>query len=385
MNLLGGFAHNPHVVLAAAADVREDAVQAFATDYKIRGYSSVEKMCEDPEIDAVYVVTPTPFHAEHVITAAEHGKHVITTKPMAVTMEQCEQMVAAAERNNVRLVCGHTQSLLFPVRKLAELVWSGEFGKLGMLQTWNYTDWIYRPRRPYELDITLGGGVVYRQSPHQIDILRLIAGVKVRSVRAQVISMDPVRRAPGAFTVWLQFEDGTPGTIVYSGYGHFSTGEITFGRDPFAGARSRPRASSTAEEEAAKNAMGYTSGRTGTTTERSDDGSFTTFGLTLVSCEKADLRQSPHGIWVYDENGKREITLPPDEARGEAEFEELYQAVRNNVPPLHDGGWGAATHEITLAIMESGRENKEIVLTRQTEVPPERRKAGALTSPNPAG
>ncbi len=380
MNLLGGFAHNPHIVLNAAADVREDAVKAFAADYGVEGYTSVEQMCESPNIDAVYVVTPTPFHAEHVIAAANHCKHVITTKPMAVTMEQCEQMVEAAERNHVRLVCGHTQSLLFPVRKLAEMVWSGEYGRLGMIQTWNYTDWIYRPRRPYELDLSVGGGVVYRQSPHQIDILRLIAGIKVRSVRAQVITMDPSRRAPGAYTVWLQFEDGTPGTIVYSGYGHFNSGEITFGHEQRSPNSLGRRPMSAAEEEAAKNASGYTPGRAGSTTDRAPDGTFTTFGLTLVSCEKADLRQSPHGIWVYDENGRREVTLPTDEARGEAEFEELYQAVTNNVPPLHDGSWGAATHEITLAILQSAQEGREIFLARQTEVPPERRNAGTPTS-----
>jgi phthalate 4,5-cis-dihydrodiol dehydrogenase len=373
MNLLPGFEHNPHVVMAAAADVREDAVQAFAKDYQVEGYTSVEKMCESADIDAVYVVTPTPYHAEHAITAAEHGKHVITTKPMAVSMEDCERMVEAAERNNVRLVCGHTQSLLFPVRKLAELVWSGEFGRVGMLQTWNYTDWIYRPRRPWELDVTVGGGVVYRQSPHHIDILRLIAGTKVRSVRAMVMSLDPARKAPGAFSVWLQFEDGTPGTIVYSGYGHFSTNELTWG--PELRLRAPAGARTAEQEEAAKNAMGYVAGRGAAATARSEEAPFTTFGLTLVSCEKADIRQSPHGIWVYEESGRREIVLPPDEARGEAEFEELYQAVTNNVPPLHDGRWGVATHEITLAIMESAAAGKEIILSRQTEVPAERRRA----------
>jgi phthalate 4,5-cis-dihydrodiol dehydrogenase len=373
MNLLPGFEHNPHVVLAAAADVREDAVQAFAKDYAIEGYTSVEKMCESPNIDAVYVVTPTPFHAENAITAAEHGKHVITTKPMAVSMEDCERMVEAAERNNVRLVCGHTQSLLFPVRKLAELVWSGEFGRVGMIQTWNYTDWIYRPRRPWELDVTVGGGVVYRQSPHHIDILRLITGTKVKSVRAMVLSLDSSRSAPGAFTVWLQFEDGTPGTIVYSGYGHFSTNEITWG--PELRLRAPPGARTAEQEEAAKNAMGYVAGRGAGGSRRAEEAPFTTFGITLVSCEKADLRQSPQGIWVYEESGRREIVLPPDEARGEAEFEELYQAVTNGIPPLHDGRWGAATHEITLAIMESAEQGKEIYLTRQTEVPEERRRA----------
>jgi phthalate 4,5-cis-dihydrodiol dehydrogenase len=373
MNLLPGFEHNPHVVLTAAADVREDAVKAFANDYKIEGYTSVDKMCESPNVDAVFVVTPTPFHAEHAITAAEHGKHVITTKPMAVTMEDCERMVEAAERNHTWLVCGHTQSLLFPVRKLAELVWSGEFGRVGMIQTWNYTDWIYRPRRPWELDPTVGGGVVYRQSPHHIDILRLITGIKIKSVRAQVLSLDPSRSAPGAFSVWLQFEDGTPGTIIYSGYGHFNTDEITWGTGY---RRSTPGVTLTPEEEeAAKNASGYVAGRGVGASRRTDEAPFSTFGLTLVSCEKADLRQSPHGIWVYEPEGRREIELPPDEARGEAEFEELYQAVTNNVPPLHDGRWGAATHEVTLAIMQSAAEGREIELSRQTEVPPERRAA----------
>jgi len=120
-------------------------------------------------------------------------------------LEDCEAMNAAAERNGVRLVCGHTQSLLAPIRKMAELVWSGELGKLGMLHTWHYTDWMYRPRRPWELDVSIGGGVVYRQSPHQIDILRLVAGERVKSVRAMVLSLDPKRDAPGAYTVFLQF------------------------------------------------------------------------------------------------------------------------------------------------------------------------------------
>jgi phthalate 4,5-cis-dihydrodiol dehydrogenase len=371
MTLLGGFAHNPHVKLTAAADVRPQALEAFGKDYGVETFSSVEAMCASPNVDAVYVVTPTPLHAEHVITAAEHKKHIIVSKPMAVTQEECDAMSAAAERNGVKFVCGHTQSLLTPILKMAEVVWSGEFGRLGMLHTWHYTDWIYRPRRPYELDVNVGGGVVYRQSPHQIDILRLICGEKVKSVRATVMNLDPKRDAPGAYTVFLQFEDGTPATIVYSGYGHFSANEITFGRTP----QLRSTAKSSEEEEALKNASGYVPGRgAAATATRSDESPFSTFGLTLATCEKADIRQSPKGLWIYEEGGRRELEIPPDAARGEAEFEELYQAVVNDVPPLHDGRWGAATHEITLAIMQSSREGREIALTRQTAIPAERRR-----------
>ena len=188
-----------------------------------------------------------------------------------------------------------------------------------------------------------------------------------------LLNLDPKRDAPGAYTVFLQFEDGTPGTIVYSGYGHFDASELTFGRYPQLRAPSSARTQE--EEEALKNAMGYVPGR-GTAapnTGRGEDGSFTAFGLTLVTCEKADIRQSAHGLYIYEDGGKRELVIPPDEARGEAEFEELYQAVANDVPPLHDGRWGVATHEITLAIMQSARESREIALERQTAVPAERR------------
>ena len=123
MTLLGGFASNPHVKLVAAADVRQQAVEDFGKDYGIETFTSVEAMCSSPNVDAVYVVTPTPFHAEHVITAAEHGKHIIVSKPMAVTQEECDAMTAAAERNGVKFVCGHTQSLLTPSSK-----WPSLFG-----------------------------------------------------------------------------------------------------------------------------------------------------------------------------------------------------------------------------------------------------------------
>ena len=62
-----------------------------------------------------------------------------------------------------------------------------------MIHTWNFTDWIYRPRRPDELDISLGGGVTFRQGSHQFDIIRLLGGGMVKSVHA-----DDVRLGRGA-------------------------------------------------------------------------------------------------------------------------------------------------------------------------------------------
>ena len=369
-NLLGGFARNPHVKITAAADIRQEAVEAFGREFNCETYVSVEEMCKSPNVDAVWVSTPNHLHAEHVIAAVEHKKHCTVSKPMAITLEECEAMNQAAETNGVVLLSGHTQSMMAPVRKMAEVVRSGAYGRLGMLHSWHFSDWMYRPRMPYELDVTKGGGLIYRQSPHHIDIVRLIGGGLVKSVRAQTMILDPERFAPGAFTAYLEFEDRTPCTIVYSGYGHFDSSELTFGRGYSPG---RVTKSTTPdEEEALKEARRYTAGGkspTGAEAAQAEQPSHSAFGLTIATCEKADIRQSPHGLWVYDESGKHEITVPKDQVRGDAEFEEMYEAVVNRRHVVHDGRWGEATHEVTMAIMESARTGKEVVLSHQVPVP----------------
>jgi phthalate 4,5-cis-dihydrodiol dehydrogenase len=370
MNLMEGFTRNPHVRITAAADIRKEALEDFGREVGAETYSSVEEMCKSPNVDAVWVATPNYLHAPHVIAAAENGKHATVSKPMAITLEECEAMNQAAERNGIVLLSGHTQSMLPGVQKMAEVVWSGQYGKLAMVHSWHYNDWMYRPRVPYELDVSQGGGLIYRQSPHHIDIVRLIGGGVVRSVRAMTMELDPRRPCPGAFTAYLEFADRTPCTLVYSGYGRFDSSEITFG-----GSYSPARvtsATSPEEEAAMKEARRYTAG---THIEASaparEEPLHRPFGLTIASCERADIRQSPRGLWVYDETGKHEIEVPRDRLRGEAEFEEMYQAVVNKRRAIHDGRWGEATHEVTMAIMESARTGKEVFLTHQVAVPPE--------------
>src|SRR5215813_7740909 len=88
---------------------------------------------------------------------------------------------------------------------------------------------LLKPRMPEELDETLGGGVVYRHAPHLIDTVRLLGGGRVRSVRASVGRWLAERPCPGNFSAYLEFEDGTPATIAYNGYGYFDTSELTWG------------------------------------------------------------------------------------------------------------------------------------------------------------
>jgi phthalate 4,5-cis-dihydrodiol dehydrogenase len=367
----------PFVDISAASDLRQDALEKFRAAYGGKTFASVAEMCASPDVDAVYVSTPNQLHAEHVITAAEHGKHVIVEKPMALTVEECEAMNAAAEKNGVRLLCGHTHSFDPPIRKIREIVKSGELGRLRMIHSWNYNEFMYRPRMKHEL--AASRGVVLNQGPHHVDVARLIGGGLVRSVRAMTGVWDRARGHEGSYVCYLEFEDGTPGTLVYSGYGFFDTAEL-FGwvgeggqpRDPETNVKVRRRLRairSAEEEEALKEQMRFGGRREG---EYSHVWSGARrqpfFGLTIVSCDRGDIRQTPDGLVIYGEDGKKEIALPSGNRGREAEVEELYQAIVNNRPVFHDGRWGEATLEVCLAMLQSAEERREVFLEHQVAV-----------------
>jgi phthalate 4,5-cis-dihydrodiol dehydrogenase len=368
----------PFIKIAAAADTRVDAVAKFREQYGAEGYTSVEALCADANVDAVYIATPNRLHAEHAITAAKHKKHIIVEKPMAMSLSECDAMNEAAERHGVKLLCGHTHSFDPPIRKIREIVKSGELGKLCMMHTWNFNEFMYRPRMKHELAMTRG--VVLNQGPHHVDIVRLIGGGMVRSVRAMTGIWDKARAWEGSYTCYLEFENGTPATLVYSGYGFFDTAELF----EWVGEGGQPRAPETnlnvrkkladvrtpEEEEELKEAMRYGGRREGEfshvwTGERKQP----FFGFILVSCERGDIRQTADGLRIYGENERREIKLPARTRGREAEVEELYDAVVKGRPVLHGGRWGAATLEVCLAMLESSRERKEIFLSHQVPSP----------------
>jgi predicted dehydrogenase len=368
----------PYIKITAAADTRTDALQKFRETYKGEAFTSVAAMCESPNVDAVYIATPNQLHAEHVIAAAERGKHAIVEKPMALSVAECDAMNEAAEKHNIKLLCGHTHSFDPPIRKIRQIVQSGELGKLCMINTWNYNEFMYRPRMKHEL--ATSRGVVLNQGPHHVDVVRLIGGGLVRSVRAMTGIWDKARGYEGSYTCYLEFEDGTPATLVYSGYGFFDTAELFEWvgeggqyRDPKTNLTVRKRlreVRSPEEEEQLKEAMRFGGQREGEYSHVwSGERHQPFFGFIVVSCEKGDIRQTPDGLYIYGEMEQREITLSAGSRGREAEVEELYNAVVHNRPVFHDGRWGAATLEVCLAMLESAKERKEIFLSHQVPSP----------------
>ncbi|MDO8875755.1 MAG: Gfo/Idh/MocA family oxidoreductase, partial [Pseudolabrys sp.] len=166
--MLPTFSGDPRVSLVAAADTREAARRRFAADFGGRAYATAEELCDDPEVEVIYVATPHQFHAQQALLAARHGKHLLIEKPLALTLEDCAAIVAAARAAGVQLVVGHSHSFDAPVQRLRTLVRSGAFGAVRMINAINYTDYLYRPRRPEELDTAQGGGAVYNQAAHHV-------------------------------------------------------------------------------------------------------------------------------------------------------------------------------------------------------------------------
>jgi len=360
---------NPRVTLTAAADIRPDVLERFGREHAVALYADAEALCKDSNVDVVYVATPTHLHAEQVLMALNHHKHVLVAKPMAITLEDAQRMVDLAGRNGLSLIEAHPQSMEIPVLKMREVVESGALGRLRMMHNWTYSAWLYQPRLPEELDTQLGGGVTFRQGAHQFDILRLIGGGVVRSVRAMTGIWDPTRPTEGAHTALLDFEDGTVATAVFSGYDRFHSSELTFGlgqggalenQTEYAAAR-RSRAMS--DEAQLKSLRGYGLANSLTREHAARGQPF--YGLTIVSCERGDVRQSRDGLLIYGEDQKREVTLPLRKSGRDFVLDEVYRSIVEGQSCVHDGAWSLATLELTLAVIQSGRERSEVMLRHQ--------------------
>lgn len=380
--MLPTFVADPRVVLAAATDARPAALDRVAAAFGARAHPDVEALCADTGVDVIYIATPHQFHAQHAVLAAEHGKHVLVEKPMAISLAECEAMITAADRAGVHLIVGHSHSFDAPVRRARELVDAGEIGTVRMINAQYYTDFLYRFRRPAELDTAVGGGVLWSQAAHQVDIVRLLGGGRVARVRAHTGAWDPARATEGAYAALLTFTGGAFASLLYSGYGHFDA-DVFCGDVSETGMRKDPSRYGSARQALAQ--LDATGDEAAAKAERSDaafddiatqvqPGSQAPgtgrqhehFGVVIVSGDRGDLRLLPHGVMVYGDAQARLEAVPSPRIPRVEVIDELYDAVILQRPPLHNGRWAMATLEVCAAMLRSARDQAEITLFHQT-------------------
>ena len=362
---------HPGFELAAVCDpvlfIRERVAQFTGAP----GYASLAEMLDIATLDAVYIASPTPLHAEHVLQVVAAQKHVLIEKPMATSLADAQRMVSAAEDAGVNLVVGHSHSFDAPIQAMHKIITSGQLGRVRMVNTWCFSDWIYRPRRPDELDSAEGGGVTYRQGAHQFDILRLLCVGMAHSVKARSFDWNAQRPATGAHSVFLDFGQGGPAaTAVYNGYGGLSSMDLCFDISEWGFHQPPPSRSWHTRATVPKSAQAELEAKQARAASAIPPSAphQPFFGLTIVSCEGGDIRQTPQGLRIHSAQGVQEIALPIDRSPRDLVLDEFYEACLGNAPTLHDGHWGLANLEVCEAAIASSASGCEVLLHHQVPV-----------------
>ncbi|CAM5219261.1 Putative 4,5-dihydroxyphthalate dehydrogenase [Castellaniella defragrans] len=370
--MLPTFLGDPRVRLVAACDPRARAREQFHSDFGGTVHDDVESLMANPDVEAVYIASPHQMHARHTALAAAHGKHVLVEKPMALSLADCDAMIAACRQAGVALIVGHCHSFDTPYLRARELIQGGTLGRVRMILAQNYTDYLYRPRRPEELITREGGGAVFSQAAHQVDIVRLLAGQRPTRLRCALGNWDPARPTEGAYSALLWFDDGAYASLNYNGYGHFDTDEWMNGvgemgqaksADTYGAARRRLRAiGSPAEEARLKAAMTYGGPQYVAQAAPAEQRLHQHFGPIIVSCEHGDVRPMADGLQVYTDDERRFVPLPPPAAPRLEVVDELYAAIVHGRAPLHTGQWARGTVEISLAMIRSQETGQDVAL-----------------------
>lgn len=353
------FRQDTRIELVAAAAPRAESRVAFEREFGGTAHDCVAALCADPAVEAIYIATPHQMHAEHVIAAAQAKKHILVDKPLAVDLADGHRMVEAARVAGVHLIVGPSHSFDAPVAMARDIIESGEFGQLRMIQALNYTDFLYRPRRPEELRTEDGGGILFSQAVHQIDMVRLLAGGEATQVSALTGAWDAARQTEGAFSALLSFRSGAFASLTYSGYAHFDTdiwmgdvAELGQPKPPETyGKARRALAGLTPEDEIAAKAR-RTFGADDTPAQAAHHEHF---GPVIALCDRADLRLTPDGVEVFADMQRSFRPAPAVGIPRKEIVDALVAAVRHDKAPAQTGAWGLASLEVCHAILASAR------------------------------
>jgi len=212
-------------VLVGAADAKPEFSEKFCAKYGIKQFMSVEEMLASPEIDVVCICTPSGLHAPYAIQAAKAGKHIMLEKPMALTVESCDEVIKACDENNVK--CGVISQSRF-TKTIQTIKKAIEDGKLGKIVTADVSMKYYRSpeyyagsswRGTWAMD---GGGALMNQGIHGIDALQYLMG-NVKSIYGYARTLARDIEVEDTCSAVLEFENGAVGIIqgttsVYPGY-----------------------------------------------------------------------------------------------------------------------------------------------------------------------
>lgn len=220
----------PHVELAKVVDVNEKAARAASEQLGGIDYStSYDDLLADPEIAAVAIVTPTPFHADMIEAAAEAGKHVFCEKPISLDLDRTRSAVDATEVAGVKLQVGFHRRFDPDYQIARRQIAAGDVGKIYLFRNSSRD-----PQPPSFEFLKHSGGLFADFTLHDLDLARWLIGEEVEEVTAVVGAAlsDPGFEELGDFdnaVIVLRFAGGALGVLDnsrVSGYGYECSSEV---------------------------------------------------------------------------------------------------------------------------------------------------------------
>jgi predicted dehydrogenase len=324
----------PEAEVVAVYARNPDKAKEFAEKHHIaKWYTDVDKLINESQCEIVDICLPNFLHADACIKAAQAGKHIIIEKPLAITLEECDAMIDACKKANVKLMYAEELCFAPKYERVRHLVKEGAVGDVYMLKqsekhSGPHTDWFY--------DINLaGGGVLMDMGCHAMQWFRWMLGnVKAKSVYASMSTVYHKQRTKGEdnSVVIVEFENGVTAVAENSWAKHggmddksevHGTGGVIYA-DLFMG----------------NSAISYSKHGYGYAMEKAD----TTVGWSFTVFEEVFNQGYPH------------------------ELKHFVDCVRNNKDPLVTGEDGRVVLEILYAAYASAGQGKKIMLPFKADV-----------------
>lgn len=222
------YAANPNTEVYGFYDINLARAEELAKQYSGKAFASYEELLDEPSIEAVSVCAANHVHAEITIAALKAGKHVLCEKPMAVTLPECEAMVAAAKESGKYLMIGQNQRLAKAHAKAKELIEQGAIGKVltfrtifghGGPETWS----VDPGKNTWFFDKTKAAmGAMADLGIHKTDMIQYVLGTKIVKTQAVLTTLDKKDATGGLIGVddnaicIYQMENGVIGTMTAS-------------------------------------------------------------------------------------------------------------------------------------------------------------------------
>ena len=200
--------------LVAVCDTEPDRAQAAGEAQGVPWFTSYETMLKSAESDAVAICTPSGLHPQHGVLAARAGRHVITEKPMAISLAAADELVQACDAAGVQLFVVKQNRLNPPVQLLKRAIDKGRFGRIYLANTtvrWTRPQEYY-DQAPWRGTWEFDGGAFMNQASHYVDLIQWLIG-PVESVMAKTATLARRIEAEDTGIAVMRFRNGALGTI----------------------------------------------------------------------------------------------------------------------------------------------------------------------------